>query len=333
MKMKYTYLIPVLLGAVSLWSCSGSDDVANASDELVPVTLQLPGIYNGISSRAEKNSELTNTPIYNLDAGSTLWLFAKTGGTTTVQGYIVRNSSGGVKALYPCGKTTTDSIRIDTTKVSNVPLYLTKRSTYTFSAMSPALPMTAANTFNIKNGQYVVATNNAWTQTEATTLTVNGNEGVVVLNPMMQVGARMTFTIKKGTNISTVSVIQSGVEVDGLGQNTTAAANYSIGDNLEPLIGNSYNRFFVAPSKFSTTSSGENYADCGILPVDCRSTTVYVILNLMVNDVPVQYTYAVKNRYFEAGHSYDYTITLSLKNNITVANWQENSWTYDVDPS
>ena len=38
----------------------------------------------------------------------------------------------------------------------------------------------------IKNGEYVIATNNAWTQTESTTCQVSGNEGVILLNPLMQ---------------------------------------------------------------------------------------------------------------------------------------------------
>ena len=33
----------------------------------------------------------------------------------------------------------------------------------------------------IKNGEYVIATNNAWTQTESTTCQVSGNEGVILL--------------------------------------------------------------------------------------------------------------------------------------------------------
>lgn len=333
MKMKYTYLIAIFLGATSLIGCSSSEDTPNTSDELVPVTLQLPGIYNGISSsRASNNGELTDIPIYNLSAGSTLWLFAQEGSNApTVKGYLVRNSGGGAQALYPCETTTSGGkTLIDTLKISNVPLYLNQKTTYTFRAISPALPMSSDKTFAIADGQYAVATNDNWTQTEATTMMVNGNEGIVVLKPMMQIGARMTFTINKGTNISSVSVIQSGVEVDGVGEQSVT---YTLGQNLEGPIGNPYHRFFVAPSKFTKTTSDGLTADAGILPVDCRSTEVFVILNLMVNGVPVQYTYAVKDRNFKAGHSYDYSITLSLKDNITVANWQENSWTYDVSPS
>lgn len=332
MKMKYNYLLAVLLGTASLSACSAGEDTTNTSAELVPVTLQLPGIYNGISSRASTNDELAGITIYNLSVGSTLWLFSQENGsnTPTIQGYLVRNSGGGAQSLYPCGTTTdNDSIRIDTTKVSNVPLYLKQNTTYTFRAISPALPMSSySHTFTFKDGDYAVATNDNWTETESTTMTVTGNEGIVVLKPMMQIGARMTFTINRGANISSVSVIQSGVEVDGLGDNSVS---YSVGDNLVGAVGNPYHRFFVGPAKFTKTSSEGLTADRGIIPVDCRSTSVFIILNLMVNGVPVQYSYAVKDRNFIAGHSYNYNITLSLKDNITVANWQENSWSYDIN--
>jgi hypothetical protein len=181
----------------------------------------------------------------------------------------------------------------------------------------------------------VVASNNNYTQTAATNVTIgqNDNEKIVVLNPMLEVGARMKFTIVKGSNVSTISVIQSGIEVDGLGEDPTTY-NYNVGDELSCPIGNPYNRLFVKSGfKETTTTVDGATKDCitaslPILPVDCRSTMVYVILNVLINGVPAQYTFAVKNRYFQPAYSYDYTITLSVVDGITVANWDENSWTY-----
>jgi hypothetical protein len=334
MKMKYTYLIAFLFGAVAISSCSGSEDASNSAAEgkLVPVTLNLGGIYSNASTRASNNTELADSIPYQLEEGKSLWLFItdNSTNTTTVQGYKV-----GAQALYTCAQTSTDSLRIGA--ATNTPLYLTQGKSYTFRAISPAIGLDPTSyKINFKNGMCAVATNDNWTQTEATTVNVPAgtSKEVVTLNPMMEIGARMTFTIMKSDSISDVSFIQSGLEIDGVSESATSvkAANYSVGDNLEPAIGNPYHQLYIAPSQFKEDASGNKIASIGIIPVDCRATTVFVILNVMVNQVPVQYTFAVRNRLFEAGHSYNYKILLSLKGNITVANWQENSWTTTVSP-
>lgn len=333
MKTRQTvYLMVVLLGAALLYSCSSTD--SEPSDKgLIPVTLQMPGSYD-VSSRATDNSNLVNKArISYLEQGSTLWLFATTGSTTIRQGYMVKLSTGGVKALYACKEKTLGSTTlIDTTTVSNTPMFLTSGN-YTFSAISPALPVYSGNKFKILNGDTVVATNNYWNQTKATTLNLtNTKEGIVVLNPMMQAGARMAFTIAKTSKISSLDVIQSGIEIDGLGEEMASDSYFSVGDTLVAGIGNPYNRMFIKPAKIKTLDDGSKYGTIGVLPVDCRSTVVYVILNLMVNATPVQYTFALNNRVYRSGYSYDYKVTIDVKDNIVVANWQENSWSYDANP-
>lgn len=339
MKKGYIYRTLLLAATVALTSCNQDEDNYPETDRLVPVSVQLPGVYTSITSqtatsRATSNGDLNNIPILNLEEGSTLWLFAtqEKSSATTVQGYIVKTPKGGVQSLYPCEKkkNSDGSIDIDTEKVSTTPLYLTAGSTYTFSAISPAKTIFKDNKFRISNVEYVVATNNAWTQTAPTQLKIAGNEGIVVLNPLMQVGARMTFTIKKSDRISSISVIQSGIEIDGIGEESTVP-DYTIGTDLPTSIGDSYNRLFVPSSTFTEIENGLK-SDIGIRPVDCRSTVVHVIMNLMINGTPVQYTFAVKDRLFKPGYSYDYMVTIDVKNGITIANWQENSWSTEVSP-
>lgn len=340
MKKGYLYKFMLLFSVVASGSCSNQEEDLPPDSRIVPVTVQLPGAYSPISEKdvtsrvATSNSELNNTPILNLKQGSTLWLFAEKDGSTTIQGYIVKASDGGgVQSLYPCGKTTNadGTIDINEEDVSTTPLYLETNKTYKFRAISPALKIYTGNKFKIVNGQYVVATNDTWTQTQATTISISGKEGIVVLNPLMQVGARMTFTIKKSKKISSLSVIQSGIEVDGIGKDPTTA-DYNVGANMTSDIGDSYNRLFVAASTFVETGDHLK-SEIGIRPVDCRSTAVYIIVNLMVNGTPVQYTFAVKDRYFKPGYSYDYTVNIDIKDGITIANWQENSWSTEISPN
>ncbi len=338
MKKGYINILILLFGAIALAGCNENEEILPQTGELVPVTIQLPGAYNTIKNQnatsraAQQNNELNGIPILNLKEGSTLWLFAKTEkGDPKIQGYVVKNSGGGVQSLYPCGQTQGgDSININAKDISTTPLYLEAGVEYTFSAISPAKTIYKGNKFRIGNEEYVVATNDAWTQTKSTTLTINGKEGIVVLNPLMQIGARMTFTISKSDRISSLSVIQSGIEIDGLGEEPTTA-DYTIGTDLKTNIGDSYNRLFVPSSTFTKTDKGLK-SDIGIRPVDCRSTVVYIIANLMVNGTPVQYTFAVKDRLFKPGYSYDYTINIDIKDGITIANWQENSWSTEVHP-
>lgn len=339
MKKGYLYKLILLFSVIALGSCSGQEEDLPQDSQLIPITIQLPGVYsaiteNDVTSRATTNNELNNVPILNLKQGSTLWLFAEENGKTTIQGYIVKASDGGgVQSLYPCGKITNadGTIDINENEISTTPLYLETNKTYKFRAISPALKIYENKKFKIINGQYVVATNDEWTQTQATTTQISGKEGIVVLNPLMQVGARMTFTIKKSPRISSLSVIQSGIEVDGIGEDPTTA-DYTIGANMIPNIGDSYNRLFVPSATFIETGDHLK-SEIGIRPVDCRSTAVYVIVNLMVNGTPVQYTFAVKDRYFKPGYSYDYTVNVDIKDGITIANWQENSWSTEVSPN
>ena len=51
-------------------------------------------------------------------------------------------------------------------------------------------------------------------------------------------------------------------------------------------LGDKYNRIYVPAKSFITTSEGILQGETGILPTDCRSTPVVVIMNVLVNDVP-----------------------------------------------
>ena len=215
--------------------------------------------------------------------------------------------------------------------VSKTPLFLDP-GTYTFSAISPAKASYKDGTCMIKNGEYVIATNNAWTQTESTTCQISGNEGIILLNPLMQVTSRMKFLIKGTDKISDLSIMQAGVEIDGIQIDPTTGNNYTVGDNMPSKLGDKYNRIYVPAKSFVTTSEGILQGETGILPTDCRSTPVVVIMNVLVNDVPTQFTYSIVGKQFLSGYSYNYTVTLDIKDGITVANWQESSWTADIDP-
>lgn len=321
-----------------LGSCTSEEESDSPLHEgKVPVTIQLGGQYASMSgkdapdTRASKHTKLDDVKILNLPEGSTLWLFAtgKNGGSTQTQGYVVKTGDGGVQSLYPCAQFDENG-NYNEADVSKTPLFLQPGS-YTFSAISPAKSSYKDRNCTIKNGEYVIATNDAWTQTQSTTYTISGNEGVILLNPLMQVTSRMKFMIKGTDKITSLAIMQAGVEIDGI-QEDPNGDNYTVGDNMESKLGNKYNRIYVSAKSFATTPEGVLQGETGILPTDCRSTPVVVIMNVLVNDVPTQFSYSIVGKQFMPGYSYNYTVTLDIKDGITVANWQESSWTADIDP-
>lgn len=308
--------------------------------EKVPVTVQLSGMYTAMSgidsnTRASSNPALKPEMIKNLPEGTTLWLFATRGSETNTQGYVVKSADGGIQSLYPCSQFNADGT-YDEQYVSKTPLFLAP-GTYNFSAISPAKPEYNNKTkaCRINNGEYVIATNNEWAETEATTYNITGTESVIILKPLMQVTSRMKFQIKSASaKISSMSIMQSGVEIDGIQENPTSN-NYKVGDKLPSKLGNKYNRIYVTAESFKNVvinNAKVLEGEIGFLPTDCTSTPVIVIMNLLVNDVPTQYSFSIVGKKFEPGYSYNYLITLDIKDGITVATWQDASWTSDVYP-
>lgn len=331
-------LMLLLLPVGLLTACLSEEEGDYSPNEgKVPVTVQLGGQYAVMSgkdapdsnTRSTNNSALNGVKILNLTEGSTLWLFAKTGRGTQSQGYVVKTGDGGVQSLYPCSKFDENG-NYKEENVSKTPLFLAPGK-YTFSAISPAKAAYQDGKCTIKNGEYVIATNDKWTQTESTTYDISGNEGVILLNPLMQVTSRMKFLIKGTSKISNLSIMQAGVEIDGIQADPTGD-NYTVGDNMASKLGDKYNRLYVPANSFITTPEGVLQGETGILPTDCRSTPVVVIMNVLVNDVPTQFTYSIVGKQFLPGYSYNYTVTLDIKDGITVANWQESSWSADIDP-
>ena len=271
-------LILLLIPVGLLTACLSEEEGECLPNEgKVPVTVQLGGQYAIMSgkdapdsnTRATNNSALDGVKVLNLSEGSTLWLFAKSGTTTQTQGYVVKTGDGGVQSLYPCSQFDENGDYKEE-DVSKTPLFLNP-GRYTFSAISPAKASYKDGKCIIKNGEYVIATNNTWTQTESTTCDISGNEGVILLNPLMQVTSRMKFLIKGTDKIANLSIMQAGVEIDGIQIDPTSGDNYTVGDNMPSKLGDKYNRIYVPAKNFITTSEGILQGETGILPTDCRS--------------------------------------------------------------
>lgn len=330
--MKTMYKPLLLLGmAVALFSaCVQEENDALPNDGKITVTPELAGMYaaspgNRSDTRASLHPDLDK--IVNLAEGTTLRLIAKTGsGTTTTKDYVIRTAEGGSQSLYPCVVDNDGTI----TREDKTPLYLAPGS-YTFSAISPAHKYQNGR-ITIDNGESVIATNNQWTQTESTTITISSNDNskVIPLNPLMQLTSRMTFTLKgdAGSGVSSISVMQDGIEIDRIRENKVTLDN--VGDHIDATITDNYNRIYIKESDVKMQDDGSLKGEICLLPIDNRPTPMTVILNVMVNGVPTQFTFSIVNKKLEAGYSYDYLVTIKIKSGISVANWQETSWSATI---
>lgn len=320
----------LLLGmAIAFFSaCEQEEIIETSKDGKVAIVPELAGMYaaspgNWSSTRATNHPHLDK--IVNLPEGATLRLIAQQRSGTTTKDYVVRTSGGGSQSLYPCTIDGNGNI----TNEDKTPLYLSPGS-YTFSAVSPAHKYSNSRMI-IDNEESVVATNNHWEQTEATQITIGTDDKskVIPLNPLMQLTARMTFTLKgdAASGVSSISVMQDGIEIDRVRQSPVTLRN--VGDSIAAVITENYNRVYI--KEVSTQEDGSLRGEICLLPIDNRPTPMFVILNVMVNGVPTQFTFSIVNKVLYAGYSYDYVVTIKIKDNITVANWQETSWTTTVD--
>lgn len=330
MKPIYKIIITVIAAVLLLPACEQVENYDNQDERKIAIIPEFAGMYvnvpgNGDNTRSSAHPELSG--ITNLAEGSTLRLIAKKNDsqTTVVKDYIVRTVDGGSQSLYPCTLNPDGTVANE----DKTPLYLSV-GTYTFSAVSPAHKYKNGK-IAVNNGESVIATNNRWRQTEASIATISTNDKskVIPMNPLMQLTSRMTFTVKgdKSNGVSSLSVMQDGIEIDRIRESAVVLNN--VGDDIPAIITENYNRIFIK-EKDIRQENGSLKGEICLLPIDNRPTPMMVILNLMVNGVPTQFTFSIVNKVLEGGYSYNYIVTIKVKDNITVANWQETSWSATV---
>lgn len=340
-----------------LFSCASPEPQEIGRDGLVQVNFVAPQVYGHVPTRTQTKAVgdidevLDNLPITDLEEGATLWLTyeLKTGDATydppVLKPYVVRRSGGGYTALYACGYTVDgDKVMVTEEDAAETtsPLYLKHDAVYRFRMISPAMPIYEDDlSMMVDNGdsfcssdQRYLETSSLDTQIQATTSGVN----YVKLNPMIQQTARLKFTLKKGSNVSSIRMMGDGVEISGiqnpyLHSSVGEVYNWSsmnLADTLVMRLGDKRAWLTLPGDRFSTDGEGNLVGEICILPTDARSNTVAILLNMAVNGVPTQYFTTLNRMVFEHAKSYNMTFSVSLKNDIVVVNWQNVSWTEDI---
>ena len=345
-------------------SCVERDPSVVPEDGMVKVEILLPQLYGHDPDRPATKAEPSNAlfdiqdrldngmvPISNLPEGSTLWLTYEhkndlLGYTSpNLKAYVVRSSGGGYQALYACKHTEVDGkMVVNPADVSETatPLYLKHDSTYRFRMISPAMPIDKKTlAMVVDNGDSFCSSDQRYEQTESKDTRIEATaSGVnyISLNPMIQQTARLRFVLKKGANVSTISMMGDGVEITGI-QNPYNHnpdgdhyhwSSMSTADTLVMRKGDKRAWVTLPGDSFVTNADGSLTGDVCILPTDARSNTVTILLNMAVNGVPTQYITTLNGMVFEHAKSYNMNFTVDLRDNIVVVNWQNISWTEDI---
>lgn len=345
MKKRGLYILCWMVCVLAFIGCDRNGSGLLPGDK-VRVQFRLPGSYaipetgRVVDTKAVEHSELKNEMLELLEDGSTLWLAVyekKEDGTyndkpTELKSYVVRRVGDEYSTLYTC---TVDS-EGNVTSETDVPLYLEVGKSYMFRAISPARKLIDETKLHIKNGDYLLATDDRYTQTMAKEITINGennSSGVtfVQLNPLLQQTAQMSFKIKTGENVHHLAILPAGIEISGIQDDILHdnSYNWTTSEPLKMYLGHKDSRISIKEFKMDT--EGSIIGKVSVLPTDAVSSSIVVLLNLEVNAINSQYTMMLNRMILESAHSYDFEISVKVQNGVTVAVWQNQSWGCDVE--
>ena len=221
---------------------------------------------------------------------------------------------------------------------------------YRFHAVSPASALLTEYdnvpqnpTVHVDNGKYVQATDVRWKQSYPKGILIQGGtqtSGVqsIRLAALVNQTARIKVNIRCGDNhVRRLALQKSGIEISGIQQNIYGHFQWTMdGDTIKTRIGNKYEglKFHEFEEKKDTDGRDMITAYASILPTDARTNTIYVLLHLIVNNVPTQYMVGLTNQLYEAANEYEFNFRVRMDGNVTVGTWDNNTIIYpDVELS
>lgn len=342
-------------------SCVQKEETSVLEDGVVEVQILVPQIYghqpeypstkaSGDNVIGDIKNRLETMPVTDLDEGATMWLTYEHKineneyAAPELKAYVVRGVGGGYKSLYACKHSEVDGMLVvnpEDVSESVTPLYLKDNQTYRFRMISPAIPISKTNlSMKVDNGYSFCSSDQRYEQTESKDEIIKATaSGVnyISMNPMIQQTARLKFNLKKGANVSSIVMMEDGVEITGIqnpylhaGGNQYNWSSMAEGDTLVMRLGDKRAWVNLPGNRFTVKENGDLVGDICILPTDARSNTVTILLNMAVNGVPTQYITTLNGMVFEHAKSYNMNFTIGLQNNIVVVNWQNVSWTEDI---
>lgn len=367
--MKLKKYICMIAGILLFSACSERDEVPSPEvpEGMVEVRPSIAGMLTASPSAGNRtiatrtftpdSTILADKKVLPLEEGATMWLLID--GKTqeketykTLKSYVVKGE-GEMQRLYPC--TVDDEGNVTTEKVA--PLYI-PYGTYTFKGISPARvfldqngqpvsDLTKVDTCRmmVQNGEYLISSDERYQQTLAEEQTIAEGQGkvqLVELKPLINQTAQLKFTLYADPNdayIHSIEMLPAGVEISGLqdplAQPETAHWNWSpaLKDTLKAYPGNKFEKLILHgdDAQSITHKSGKELeVRASVLPTDAISTSVIVLFNIKVNDVPTQYEMMLNQKILRAAYSYHYKGKVTITDGIVAITWQHISWDANV---
>lgn len=347
--MKKTIIIGIIT-TMLFTACNSTEPIPVPENEkLVKIEMQLPqyyamGDWEKSQSRADLNdsgylpSNFWTDYLKNLPENSTLWVIYEKKiddsnySTPELKGYIVK-ADAGYNSLYACTTSTSDDIISINTETWGAPLYL-EEGTYRFRIVTPAYPIKQKDNkmfMNIDNGTYLFATDDRYERTKTQNIEIvytGGQERVqyITLPPMIAQTASMGFTIEKGDNVYSLEMLDAGIEISGI---QPSGKDWDITTALPMERGNKRGITRIKGDLFTTDEHGNLTGDTSILPTYAESNSIVILINIAVNGIPTQYQTVLNGMNFWHACSYNLKLKVSVKDNIVVMTWQNQSWVTD----
>lgn len=337
-------------GAWLAQSCSESDEPAGG--EGVEVGFRLKGMYGaplsdyggnaqkigGVQTRSVTTvDDATTIPIPD---GTTLWLSAQMtkdadGNPVTGEEPILKSYRVSGSTLYPCTVDAEGEV-IDSYAS---PLFL-PYGTYRFVALGPARELIDGKSLYIDNGEYVIANDERYAQTQSQEIEVMPSDvdqvKIINLNPLINQTARLKFTLyrdESDVNVHSLSWQSQSVEISGLqnkySRGTSGGSPWnwthgSLQDTLVAFPAEKNTRLIL--SNLPSDSNSELVATTEVLPTDAYATPLIIFFNVNVNGVPSMFEMMLNRKVFRAGYSYNYRGKISITGGVTILEWQNISW-------
>ena len=240
---------------------------------MVQVDLRLAGVYNNLNPFSKQTQSLgtrsgevngadsetlKDKKTYFLPDGTTLWILVEkikdesgdpVEEEVEIKSYIVRSTEGGAgSSLYPCEVNDDGTPKLDENNspiITDSPFFL-EFGTYLFTAVSPARKLEDNNGLLVRNGEYLISTDNRYTQTQQTEVEIKDEDKdlvIVTLNPLINQTAQLKFTLyvpEDDMFVHDLDIMPAGVTIFGLQDHYTSGNelwNWQLNDTLVMAYG------------------------------------------------------------------------------------------------
>lgn len=214
---------------------------------------------------------------------------------------------------------------------------------YRFHAVSPASPLLVnvdgedqLPSVHLKNGEYVQATDIRWKESYPKGVLIRGGmeaSGVqsVSLPALVNQTARIRVNIRCGRHVQMLGLQESGIEVSGIQEDDDSHFRWTMADTVRTRVGSKYGGLVVRESERKKDTDGNDMitAWASILPTDARTNAIYLLLHLMVNNVPTQYMIGLTNQLYVAANEYVYNFRVNMDGDVSVGAWDNISVVYE----